>query len=173
MTKKYHYRFGHVTPWWDDDHYKTLDYKYFPIRNQQDLVDWGEAGFGRLDLNGAVYNMKRELPDYANGFFELFDWDHQGLTFYRLKPWEGLPTHQDAYTSYREMFNITDPSLLWRCVVFMEDWKSGHYFDIDDQAFMNWRKGDYVVWNYDVPHYAANFGTENRYTLQITGTQKR
>jgi hypothetical protein len=171
--KKYNYRFGHVTPWWDDEHYKTLDYQYFPIKNDQDVIDWNAQGFGRLGLNGAVYNMKRELPEYADPFFTLFDWDNIGLTFYRLKQLEALPLHVDEYTSYRQIFNVDNKSKLWRCVVFMEDWKSGHYFEIDSQAFMNWRKGDYVLWNNDVPHYAGNFGTEDRYTLQITGTQRQ
>ena len=36
---------------------------------------------------------------------------------------------------------------------------------------MNWRKGDYVCWNYDVPHYAGNFGLDPKYTMQITGMQ--
>jgi kynureninase len=54
--------------------------------------------------------------------------------------------------------------------VFLEDWKSGHYFEIDNVAHLNWRKGDYVLWNNDVPHFAGNFGIEPRYTMQITGT---
>jgi hypothetical protein len=28
-----------------------------------------------------------------------------------------------------------------------------------------------VMWNYDVPHFAGNFGMEPRYTMQITGVQ--
>ena len=82
-----------------------------------------------------------------------------------------FPIHQDHFISYKKLFNITDTSKIWRCIVFMEDWKSGHYFEIDGQPVVNWKKGDYVMWNNDVPHYAGNFGLEPRYTMQITGTQ--
>jgi hypothetical protein len=54
----------------------------------------------------------------------------------------------------------------------MEDWKSGHYMEVDGNPIVNWNRGDYVMWNYDVPHYAGNFGIEPRYTMQITGTTK-
>ena len=32
-----------------------------------------------------------------------------------------------------------------------------------------WSDGDYVMWNYDVPHMVGNLGIEPRYTMQITG----
>jgi hypothetical protein len=53
--------------------------------------------------------------------------------------------------------------------VFLEDWKSGHYFEGNDVAKVNWRAGDVVEWQYDASHMAANLGLEPRYTLQITG----
>ena len=46
----------------------------------------------------------------------------------------------------------------------------GHYFEFDGEAVANWKAGDYVMWQADVPHAASNIGTEDRYTLQITGT---
>jgi hypothetical protein len=53
----------------------------------------------------------------------------------------------------------------------MEDWKSGHYFEIDGKPLVQWKRGDYAIWNYDVPHMAFNMGIEPRYTIQITGMQ--
>jgi hypothetical protein len=40
---------------------------------------------------------------------------------------------------------------------------------MDDQAIVNWRAGDFIMWQGDVPHAASNIGIEDRYTLQITG----
>lgn len=165
------YRWGHINPWWDDS-FKTLDYQYFPLTNTHDLERWNREGYDKLYLNGAVYNMKRELPNYATPFLNMFDWINVGLTFYRMNTCEALPLHRDSYISYRKMWSVEDTSLLWRCIVFLEDWKSGHYFEIDGNPHLNWRRGDYVVWNYDVPHFAGNFGTDPRYTMQITGTQR-
>lgn len=166
------YRFGHITPWWDDS-FKQLTYIYSPLKNTHDLKRWTDQGYnGKFTLNGGLYNMDQSMPDYATPFFTLFDWDNVGLVFYRMNTMDALPLHQDSYTSYVKMFNITSPSVIWRCIVFLEDWKSGHYFEIDGSAHVNWQAGDYVLWNYDVPHYAANIGLEPRYTMQITGMQR-
>jgi len=38
-----------------------------------------------------------------------------------------------------------------------------------DLSYNLGKSGDWISWNYDTPHMAANIGTEPRYTLQITG----
>ena len=166
------YEFGHIEPWWDES-FKELDYIYTPLTNTDDLIRWINEGYHGINLNGGIYDMKQTMPEYATPFFTLFDWDNIGITFFKLSTCEALPVHVDAYNSYRTMFNITDPTVIWRCVVFMEDWKSGHYFEIDGKPHLEWKKGDYVRWNNDVPHFAGNFGVENRYTMQITGMERR
>ena len=54
-------------------------------------------------------------------------------------------------------------------MIFLENWKSGHYFEIDGVPITNWTKGEYIFWEGDTPHMAANMGIEPRYTMQITG----
>ena len=54
-------------------------------------------------------------------------------------------------------------------MVFIEDWYSGHYLEVDNKPIVEWKRGDYVWWRGDVTHMAANLGTEYRFTLQITG----
>jgi hypothetical protein len=162
------YEFGHVEPWWDDS-FKDLDYIYTPLTNTDDLVRWINEGYRGFNLNGALYDMKQPMPDYAQPFFSLFDWDNVGISFFKMNTGDILPLHRDAYNSYRKMFNIVDPGVIWRCIVFLEDWKSGHYFEIASKPHLEWKRGDYVLWNYDVEHYAGNFGVDPRYTLQITG----
>ena len=83
-----------------------------------------------------------------------------------------LPVHQDHYTKYQQVANITDPQKIRRAIVFLEDWASGHYFEVDGNPILNWRAGDYVIWEYDTPHFAGNFGITPRYTVQITGFEK-
>lgn len=158
---------GHVDPWWDDS-FKDLDYQYYPLKNTHDLVRWINEGYAHLTLNGALYNMSRTMPDYAKKFFDLFPWQDIGIAFYRMDTCEALPLHTDSYISYRKMFGV-EAEQMYRGIVFLEDWKSGHYFEIDGRPLMPWKAGDWVYWNNDVPHYAGNFGTEPRYTMQITG----
>lgn len=165
------YRCGHINPWWNED-YKSLDYIYVPIKNTHDEERWIKEGYRGVTLNGALYSMPRPMPNYADNFLNIFDWENQGLVFFRMLTLEMFPKHQDHYTSYKEKFNITDPYKIWRAVVFLEDWRSGHYFEVDNKPIVEWQKGDYVAWNYDTPHFAGNFGRDPRYTMQITGTQR-
>jgi hypothetical protein len=53
--------------------------------------------------------------------------------------------------------------------VLLEDWKPGHYLEVDGVPYVNWKAGQTSEWVYDAPHMAANIGLEDRYTLQITG----
>lgn len=165
------YKVGHIEPWWDDS-FKTLAYEYIPIKNTYDEERWLQEGYKNVTLNGALYNMPKPMPEYAQPFFTLFNWDNVGIGFFRMCTLEMLPVHKDHFISYKRIFNITDNSLIWRCIVFLEDWKSGHYMEVDGEPMVKWKRGDYVMWNYDVPHYAGNFGTDPRYTMQITGMQR-
>jgi hypothetical protein len=172
--KKYNYKFGHVTPWWNDD-FKSLPFEYLPIKNTFDEERWQQQGYTNVVLNGETVNMKKleaNMPEYATPFLTMFDWEHVGLVYYRQNTLNMFPVHYDSYISYRKIWNIDDASRVWRCIVFLEDWKSGHYFEIDGVAHLNWRRGDYCVWNNDVSHFAANIGVEPRYTMQITGVQR-
>ena len=56
-----------------------------------------------------------------------------------------------------------------RAIVFLEDWKSGHYLELQGKPIVEWKKGFTVIGAYDAPHMAANIGLNPRYTLQITG----
>ena len=145
------YKTGHIDPWWDDS-FKQLDYTYSPIKNTYDEERWVKEGYKNVTLNGALYAMPRPMPDYAMPFFTLFDWHNVGIGFFRMNTLEMFPVHQDHYISYREKFNITDTSTIWRCIIFLEDWKSGHYIEVDGNPMVNWKKGDYVMWNFKKRH---------------------
>lgn len=160
---------GHIDSWWDDS-FKELNYINKPIPNQHDIPRWeNEYGKG-LSFIGGVYDMSQPLPSYAAPFLSMMkNWTNVGITFFKLDSLQALPLHKDTYTKFQEIYKITDLTKIWRCVVFLEDWKSGHYLEVNGTAIVNWKRGDYTYWQYDVEHYAGNFGTEPRYTLQITG----
>lgn len=158
---------GHVDPWWDDS-FKSFNYQYLPLKNTHDLVRWITQGYNHLNLNGSLYSMPNPMPKWTDDFRDIFPWQDLGIAFYRMNTCDALPLHRDAYTSYRKMFGV-DLHSMYRAIVFLEDWKSGHYFEIDGRPIMPWKAGDWVSWNNDVEHFAANIGLDPRYTLQITG----
>jgi hypothetical protein len=86
-----------------------------------------------------------------------------------MGPGTTLPNHSDTYSRFRSIYNIKDISSVFRAVVFLEDWQSGHYFEINEDPVTEWAAGETIIWKNDVEHLAANMGMTNRYTLQITG----
>lgn len=161
------YTHGHLDPWWDDS-FKQLEYQYLPHKDEAMVRDWKAQGYANMHLNGAIHSL--DDNEYARLFLDHFKWQNSGAALYQMNTGDLLPLHKDHYVTYQRVFNITDTKCIWRAIVFMEDWKSGHYFEIDNKPLLEWRRGDYVMWNYDVEHMAFNMGLEPRYTLQITGT---
>ena len=160
---------GHVDPWWDDS-YKELDYKYYATNfNSDDFHRWKRLGFDRFNLNGMLYDMRNPMPNFTKDFFSLHNWNDVGISFFRMQFMDFLPNHKDHFVTYKEKFKIEDPMTIWRSIVFLEDWKPGHYFEVNQKANTSWKAGDWVAWQYDTEHAAGNIGLEDRYTLQITG----
>jgi hypothetical protein len=81
-----------------------------------------------------------------------------------------MPPHYDHFEAYCRIFN-KEQNEVYRAILFLEDWKPGHYFEYNKISFNNWNKGDYVMYSYDIEHAASNIGIQPRYTLQITGTR--
>ena len=161
------YVYGHIDPWWDDS-FKQLEYKYLPHKDETMVREWKAQGYANMHLNGAIHPLNNN--EYAQPFLNHFKWQNSGAALYQMNTCDLLPLHRDHYITYQRVFNINDTSVIWRAIVFMEDWKSGHYFEIDGDPILKWRRGDHVVWNFDIEHMAFNMGLEPRYTLQITGT---
>jgi hypothetical protein len=164
------YEHGHVDPWWTNEH-TTLDYyRLIKFNNAKMVEDWKTIGYACDNSTfGSVYAMPQPMPASADQFFHMFTWNNISLSFFKMQQGDILPTHADHYTFYKNTYKIEKIENIHRCIVFLEDWDSGHYFDINGDGIINWKKGDYVVWKGDTLHMAANIGTSIRYTLQITG----
>ena len=81
-----------------------------------------------------------------------------------------MPVHSDLYKRYIELFDLAGKEQsIRRALVLLEDWKPGHYLEVNGAPYVNWQAGTTVEWPYDTPHSAANIGLQDRYTLQITG----
>lgn len=84
------------------------------------------------------------------------------------------PWHQDFFCSYRERQNldISDDeryNVIKRFWMPLEDWKTGHFYQSNNQVFWGWKAGDMYAGPGDTPHLAATAGMEPRYFAQITG----
>lgn len=115
-----------------------------------------------------MYDNRNPMPDWVATMENLLGMYDQTYTIYRMNTLEIMPVHSDHFNTYCRLNNTTSDKVQ-RVILMLEDWKPGHYFEMDGIGYVNWKAGDWFKWTGDVPHAASNIGTEPRYTLQITG----
>jgi hypothetical protein len=163
------YKQGLIEPFWDLEH-RYLNYQREPFNCDDDLSRWRSQGYSQTHFTGAMYDMKNVMPKWCDRFFGLFQGINMGLSFYKMETCNILPYHKDTYSYYKNLFDIKNNLSIWRAIIFLEDWKPGHIFEIERTPITNWQAGEYVLWQYDTEHMAANLGIEPRYTVQLTFT---
>jgi hypothetical protein len=161
----------HIPKFWDDE-FKQLNYINETFNDTESLERWTAQGYANR-FTGDMCDMRSPQPSWNQQFVNIYEqmgWKDLGTSYYRMGTGTILPAHSDLYLRYIDLFNLQgQEQRIHRAIVFLEDWKSGHYFEGNNVAKINWRAGDVVEWQYDAPHLAANMGLEPRYTLQITG----
>jgi len=90
-----------------------------------------------------------------------------GYLFTKLESGHVVPPHKDHFKSFAKYHNVP-VSAIKRRLVFIEDWKSGHFFQVNNRVFTDWRSGDFIEWTQKDRHLGGNFGLDPRYVLQIT-----
>jgi hypothetical protein len=154
----------HITPFWDD-FYKSLTYETSLFKDPEQLAVWESAGHHIPSTAIDICQFKNPHPE----FIKNFDLKNIGVCVHRLRPGHYLPMHIDKYEFYKNNNNIDSLTQIHRFVIFLEDWKIGHYLQVLDKIHVGWKKGDCIGWAGETPHSAINLGTADRYTLQITG----
>jgi hypothetical protein len=91
------------------------------------------------------------------------------FAIHKMLPGMMLPYHSDRYAYYLKTNLSITINQVCRIIVFLEDWKSGHISEIENDSHTKWKAGDWFSWLGETPHMAANLGHVDRYTLQITG----
>ena len=161
----------HIPIFWDDE-FKELLYINETFNDVESLQRWTAQGYANK-FTGDMCDMRSAQPRWNQQFVNIYrelGWKDIGTSYYRMGTGTILPTHGDLYLRYVDLFNLQGKEQrIRRAIVFLEDWKPGHYFEGNNVAKVDWRAGDVVEWCYDAPHLAANLGLEPRYTLQITG----
>jgi len=162
---------SHMPQFWDDE-FKDLEYVDESFNDNANVTRWLEQGYANK-FTGAMCDMRRPQPSWNHLFVKTFEaqgWQDVSTSYYRMSTGTILPTHQDLYLRYIDVFKLHgQEQRIRRAVVFLEDWQPGHYAEYLDRPYTSWRAGDIVEWTYDTPHMAANMGPTPRYTLQITG----
>lgn len=163
----------HIDPFWDNE-FKKLNYVNEPFNNHLDVSRWLIMGYSSK-FTGDMCDMRRPQPAWNHQIlkhFENLGWKNVCTSYYRMTSGTILPEHIDTYGRYIELFKLVgQEDSIRRALIFLEDWSSGHYLEINQTPVTGWSSGDYYIWTKNTPHMAANLGTRPRYTLQVTGTE--
>lgn len=160
---------GHIGRYWGQE-YKNFTYSRQPV-TQEEVDHWKSKGYDYVkSYTGEMYDNRNPMPTWVDSLKEIFFlYKNMTFTFYKMNTLEIMPEHKDHYSTYRKLFN-SEYNDTCRILLMLEDWKPGHYLEIDGTGIVNWIAGDYFIWRGDCPHAASNIGIEPRYTLQITAT---
>ena len=126
----------------------------------------------KTSLLGEMYNDNMDKGKHDLRHLNVDELDNFAWCFYVLQPGAWVPPHKDHFSNYMKYYNVEDRSLIMRKLVFLEPWKSGHVFGIDNEISLGWKANQSITWSSETSHWGGNFGTEPRYTLQITGVKK-
>lgn len=157
---------GKVDVCWSDEHTK-FDYVKQPIK-QSEIDVWETRGYYHKSFSGGMYDSRQPMPDFVHTVAQQIGLTNTGYVFYKMDTLDIMPTHVDHFETYERVFGVERHNT-YRALIFMEDWKPGHYFEVAGVGKTNWKAGEYALWHADVPHAASNIGSSSRYTLQITG----
>jgi len=158
---------GFIPKMWDDE-YKNFQYVRQPITGEE-ADAWRDQGYTHTTTTGKMYDSKNPMPEWVEKVASLLNLRNPGFVFYRMDTLDIMPVHVDHFNTYCKVFKKERQDVR-RAIVFLEDWKPGHYFEVEQVGVVNYKAGEYVLWDADAPHAASNIGVDPRYTLQITGT---
>ena len=163
--------FTNIPVTWGSKH-KELLYQTAPFKDKDQENQWLHSGHKIDSVSVDLHQMKQpyDWMTYLLQYFEQLD--HISFCFSKFKPGQYFPMHRDLYGVFRQKFNISDISTIWRYVIFLEDSEPGHILQVEDKIYHQWKKGDSIGWSGSTAHLAANLGVVDRYTLQITGVLK-
>ena len=165
------WRRGHISRFWDTNEIKNFNYTRQPI-TQEEIDEWVAKGYDHVkSYSGMMYDSRNPMPEWVFKFKDLFHtFKNMTFTFYKMSTLEIMPEHSDHYSTYIRLFEPKKQNI-HRILVMLEDWKPGHYLEIDGVGIVNWIAGDYFIWKNDCKHAASNIGIEDRYSLQITAEE--
>ena len=154
------------------DRFKQLPF----ISNQHlDETKYTNLGYDIAILNRHEQYGTGEAIDHGinwrwTDIFSPEGWKDVGLQFDKAHTGYCIPPHRDHFEFYKKKFPHESNSIKRR-IVFLEDWKSGHYFQANQEVFIKWKQGDWVEFCSEDIHFGGNIGPYTRYTLQVTGVE--
>lgn len=155
---------GHITIDASPNEIKSLDFKdYFQCYQQMPEV---EKYYTKE--NSSIWQMfDGEIPQWVHNLANKVpqDFKQSVVSVINIPPGQTIPYHRDKHYLIQQLYGQGET---WRYLIMLEDWKSGHYFEIKDQPLTRWRAGDWFKIHRLDWHLAGNMGIEPFYSAQVT-----
>lgn len=155
-----------------------LNYKTLVWSNKDNVTDEGratafESQNKKYHLAGYTAENTKYKQAFPNGKFKTFGktlFDRFTIAVMWQMPGQTLPSHVDTFYMISKKFGVAPEDCI-RINIFLEDWESGHYFEINEKPILHWQRGDAIIIEKDEPHLSANNGMKPKYTMQVTGVR--
>jgi hypothetical protein len=121
-----------------------------------------------ISANSSVWQMfDEESPQWVHNLSKKIpqDFTHYVASVLKIMPGNTIPYHKDKHYWLQKKYGVGET---WRYLIFLEDWKAGHYFEIYNQPIVKWKAGDWIKFHRHDWHIAGNMGVEPFYSAQIT-----
>jgi len=118
--------------------------------------------------NSSIWQIYDEdSPDWVHSLATQVpqDFTNSVVSVINIPPGQTIPYHCDKHYLLQKKYGQGET---WRYLIMLEDWKKGHYFEIEDQPYVKWRAGDWVKIPQSAWHLAGNMGTDPFYSAQVT-----
>jgi hypothetical protein len=102
-------------------------------------------------------------------FGSIFNAEPIKVWISEIRPGKCFPYHWDA--DYDTKKYIEDKMVRYQ--MFIEDYKIGHFFVLDDITLVGYKSGDVYKWkDYRVWHAGGNIGFESKFIFNFLGIEK-
>ena len=117
--------------------------------------------------NSSIWQLLDECPPWIHDLSQQIpkDFDHYVVSAIKIPPGQTIPCHADKHYILQQTHGAGDT---WRYLIFLEDWKNGHYFEINNQPIVNWKAGNWVKFHRSCWHLGGNMGIHPFYSAQVT-----
>ena len=117
--------------------------------------------------NSSIWQMFDEAPNFIHDLAQQLpkDFTNHVVSVVMIPPGQTIPYHQDFHYKLKQQYGEGDT---YRYLIFLEDWKRGHYFEIFNQPYTQWCAGDWIKISSHDWHLAGNMGEEPFYSAQVT-----
>lgn len=133
---------------------------------EQQNLRYIDAGY---NCNNSMYYRAFEVGNDVHNLCQTL-FPRYSVGIMKQPPGQTLPIHEDTFYQFASVHDV-NPYDCCRINIFLEDWQSGHYFEINGKSVLHWKQGDVIIIQRDQLHLSGNMGMTTKYTMQVTGVK--